>query len=90
MSYEKMMMEHADRMFDAVFNKPEPKAEQKPALDMEALKADAGDMYDVLSMIVDKFDEGLFQDRVVKHKGVQVWLLDELARDLVDRHRSNT
>jgi hypothetical protein len=57
------------------------------ALDaLVALRADAGDLYDVLGMIVDKFDDGLINDRVVKHNGEQVWLIDELARGLVERH----
>jgi hypothetical protein len=48
----------------------------------EVLRADAGDLYDVLSIIVHRFDEGQLKD--VSIKGV--WLIDEMARDLVEKH----
>lgn len=55
--------------------------------DLDALKDDAGDMYDVLGQILDKFDDGLITDQVVTASdGTRVWLLDELARDLVEKH----
>ena len=59
--------------------------------DLTALQADAGDMYDVLGQIVDQYDAGRITDRVVKRSdGVRVWLIDELARELVQRHEAQS
>lgn len=57
------------------------------SFDLEALRTDAGDMYDVLSQIVDAKDSGRLRgDIVVTHQGERVWLIEELARGLVEKH----
>lgn len=61
---------------------------QRPPFNLDELKADAGDMLDVLGMIVDFLDDGRLKDCTVRHDGQQVWLIDELARAIVDRHPS--
>lgn len=51
----------------------------------------AAEMAAVLADIVVLFDDGLINDRIVKRAdGVQVWLIDELARELVRRHFQQT
>lgn len=61
---------------------------QRPRFDIDALKADAGAMYDVLAMIVDFYENGKIEDQIITHNGVRMWLIDEVARELVERHSS--
>lgn len=57
-------------------------------MNIKELESDAGAMYDVLSQLVDLLDDGQLVDRTVRSaNGDLVWLIDELARDLVDKHK---
>ena len=58
------------------------------SFDLDALKADAGAMYDVLSQIVDFHDQKRIRGDVGvrRDEGSPAWLIDELARDLVEKH----
>lgn len=57
------------------------------SFDLQEMRADAGDLYDALGQIVDAFDAGRIRgDIVVTHAGVRKWLIDEMARELVQKH----
>lgn len=54
---------------------------------LDAMRADAGAMYDVLGELVDAYDRGRIGDCVVRSsEGQAVWLIHELARELVTKH----
>lgn len=52
---------------------------------LAALFGDSGAALDVLDAIVNAYDNGRLKDCVVKHEGAQVWLIDELARAIVEQ-----
>lgn len=55
---------------------------------LQAMREDAGDMYDLLATLVYKYDDGKLKDCVVKHNNESVWLIDELCRGLVEKHEA--
>lgn len=61
------------------------------------LEDDAGAMYDILSQLVDALDDGKLKDHAVRDpytktdlepRGATRYLIDDMAREIVERHET--